>query len=184
MIEFFNESTPEPYSSDGGSMGALIFLVIFFGIIIVLIIVAIIGSKKDKNEKLLENDKRKKARTQAENSRMVIFGSLMESIKRLEKDLEEFKPSVGIKSLGDINREFSNIIKNIKSSEEINSVYKSEDFKTELKQIIDELDNSKPSNWSKEASFSIGLIKAKVDAFYKNEENKKGLEEGKNKKWN
>lgn len=167
----------------GGGWGVWIFLAIFFGIIGVLVIVAVIGSKKDKNEKLIENSKRKKIRVSAETNRIIIFISLNEAFKNLEKELKDFKPSIGIKSLGDINKEYGNIVKSILQSSEFKEVCYSEDYSNEMKPIIKELNSNKPSTWSKEATFALGLVNAKVKSLIKNTENKKDIAAGKKKKW-
>ncbi len=149
-------------------MGAWIFLFIFFGIIIALIIVAVVGSKKDRMEKLIENDKRKKLMSSISNDRIALFSFLNKTIEDLDKEVKNFQPSVGTKSLGDINKEAQNKIKKLASSNQLIDIYKSDDYKNEIKPIIDLLVKVKPSNWFKEASFAIGLIKAKFEALNKN----------------
>ncbi|NQX83548.1 MAG: hypothetical protein HRS50_02455 [Mycoplasmataceae bacterium] len=176
--------TPNLLSSGSSGIGTWIFLSIFFSIILILIIVAVVGSKKDKNEKLVENDKRRKLRIKSESNRIIIFVSLNETIKILEKELKLFKPSVGIRSLGDINKEASTIIKKIISSKELSEVYVSEDFKNELKPILTELNKSKPSTWNKDATFALSLIKAKTKSIIFKKENISDAKLGKTKKWN
>lgn len=176
-------TTPELYSGSQSNFGSIIFLVIFFGIIVVLIIVASIGSRRDKNEKLVENDKIKKIRQSAEENRIAIFVTLDRLINELKKDLKDFKPSVGTKSLGDINNDASSIIKKIAGSKELKEVYASEDFKLELKPIIDELNKSKPSTWDKEALFALSIIPAKLKAIKADKKNAPLIKLGEKKKW-
>lgn len=161
-----------------------IILAIFFGIIIVLIIIASVGSRKDKMEKMIEQDKRSQETTAAESSRLIIFASLNKAIKGIEEELIDFKPSVGTKSLGEINTHYSGIIKKIQRSKELGDTYSIQDFKLEMKPIIDELSKTKPSTWSKDATFSTNLVKVKYDALSKNKDNLKSIKEGEAKEWN
>ncbi len=170
-------------SANGGSAGAWIFLIIFFGIIIALVIVAVIGSKKDEMEKLIENDKRKKIRNEVEIDRVQLFSSLNETVSALVKEVNDFKPSIGTKSLGDINREAIDKIKEIKNSRALNQIYQSPDYKTEIKPIIDELAKVKPSNWTKEATFAIGLIEAKFKSISSKKENTDLIKKGITREW-
>ncbi len=171
-------------SNSNGNFAGWIFLILFFSIIIILIVVAVVGSKKDRNEKLIENNKRKKLREEVEDLRIIFFVSLDKMIKKLEKDLKDFEPSIGIKSLGDINKEYSDFIKKIINSEEIKKIYMLEDYKTEIKQIIDSLSKNKPSNWYKNENFAINLIIAKAKSIKKINSNKELIKLGENKKWN
>ncbi len=173
-----------PYANSGSNAGAWIFLIIFFGIIVALVIVAIIGAKKDKIEKMIENDKRKKIRNQASIDRVVLFSSLNEIITNLEDEVKDFKPSVGIKSLGDINREASDNIKKIVKSNALKTIYLSDDYRLEIRPILDQLSTTKPSNWSKEAYFAIGLAKAKFEALSAKPENKEQIVQGQKLEWN
>lgn len=164
-------------------MGTWIFLGIFFGIIIVLIVVAIFGARKDKNEKLIKNDEVRKLRTKAEEGRILIFASLNNNLNKLNKELKDFKPSIGLKSLGDINKEFSDLVKDIKKSDELKNVYLSEDYQTELKPVIESLSASKPSNWISDAQFAINIVNAKYNQIITNSDNAELVNEGKDKKW-
>ncbi len=167
-------------------MGMIIFIVIFFGIIALLVIVAFIGSKKDKQERLIENDKKRKISSKAERSRIIIFISLDKLIKDINKELKNFVPSIGIKSLGDINREYSNKIKNIQNSVDLKNVYDDPDYKLEINNVVNNLSKCKPSSWEKniDVQFSINLIKAKANVLKKNEKYNEYVKEGNNKKWN
>ncbi len=180
MNRFIDTTT---YASNSGSAGAWIFLIIFFGIIAALIIVAIIGSKKDKIEKLIENDKRKKIRTQAISDRIALFSALHEITQATAKEVAEFQPSIGIRSLGDINKDAHKKIKAIAHSKALKGIYLSEDFKIEIKPIIDELNKVKPSNWTKEASFSLSLVEAKYKAIEHTVENDEDIKRGKEIEW-
>lgn len=172
------------YSSGSSNASAWIFLVLFFGIIAALIVVAVIGSRKDKIEKLVENDKRRKIRQQASADRVALFATLNTIIEDLDNELKDFKPSVGIKSLGDINKEVHHQIKLIAHSKALKSIYLSGDFKIEIKPIIDQLMKVKPSNWSKDALFATGLVKAKFAALSQVKENQPEIKRGKEtKEW-
>ncbi len=172
-----------PASAGGSSAAGWIFLIVFFGIIVALIIVAVIGSKKDRIEKLIENDKRRKLRETATSDRVALFSALNDVALKLEAELKDFKPSVGMKSLGDINREASDLIKSIHSSKMLKGIYKSDDFKNEIKPIVDELYKVKPSNWTKEAMFSLNLIHAKYKSLASKEENKEDIKRGLTLEW-
>lgn len=167
-------------------MGAIIFIVIFFGIIAVLVVVAFIGSKKDKQEKLIDNDKKRKISSNAEKSRIIIFISLNKMIQELEKEIKNFVPSVGIKSLGDINKDYSTRIKNIQSSKELEEVFEDPNYKLEMKDAIKKLSEVKPSLWWKNSDiqFSFNVINAKTNVIVDNKKNEKYVKEGNNKKWN
>ena len=166
-------------------MGAIIFIVIFFGIIIILVIVAFVGSKKDKQERLIDNDKKRTTSSKAEKSRVIVFVSLEKMINDLSNELKDFVPSIGIKSLGDINKEYSHKIKKIQHSKELKEVYDDPDYKIELKHAIGSLSKHKPSSWSKnsDVQFSLNLIKAKTIVLLKNKEYKQYAKEGKEKEW-
>ncbi len=179
MIRFIDAA---PYSE--GSAGAWIFLLIFFGIIAALIIVAVIGSRKDKIEKLIENDKRRKLRAKATSDRVALFSYLHELTKGIEKEVLEFQPSIGIKSLGDINKEAHAKIKAVAHSKELKGIYLSEDFKTEIKPIVDQLVKVKPSNWTKDAFFATSLVEAKYKAIEHTKENDEDIKRGKDLEWN
>lgn len=170
-------------SSGSAGAGTWIFLAIFFGIIIVLILVAIIGSKKDKNEKLIENDKRRKIRTASESNRIILFISLNETIEILNKELSEFKPSIGTKSLGDINKSASDIIKKIIDSKELKEIYALEDFKNEIKPILSDLNKNKPSTWKDEAWFALTLVQEKSKAIVSSGVFLEEIKLGKEFKW-
>ncbi len=173
-----------PLAANDSNAGAWIFLLIFFGIIIALVIVAIIGAKKDKIEKMIENDKRKKIRSQASADRIALFASLNQLVNNLEKEIEDFKPSVGTKSLGDINREASEKIKKIIKSDSLKTIYLSDDYRLEIRPIMDLLSTTKPSNWNKEASFATGLVKAKFDAISKLADTQEDINRGLELEWN
>ena len=164
--------------------GTWIFLGLFFAIIVILIIVAIIGSRKDKNEKLIENDRRSKLRLAADTNRIIIFISLNKAIKKLFKEISNYEHSTATRSLGDVNREYTSMIKNLNNSTELKEVYLSEDYSIEIKPIMKELVKIKPSNWSKDATFATGLIFAKAEAIETKAENKDLIKIGKQKKWN
>ncbi len=172
-----------PYATNSSNAGAWIFLIIFFGIIIALVIVAVIGAKKDKIEKMIENDKRKKIRSQASSDRIALFSSLNEIVTNLEKEIADFKPSVGTKSLGDINREASDRIKSFIKSDALKTIYLSDDYRIEIRPIMDLLSTTKPSNWEKQASFATGLVKAKYSAIEKVKDNEEQVNRGKNLDW-
>ncbi len=167
----------------GGGVGTFIFIGVFFAIIIALIIVAVIGSRKDAIDKLIENDKRKKVRTQASQDRIALFSSLYYTIENLNKELKDFKPSVGTKSLGDINTEASSKIKEILKSEALTVIYKSDDYRKEIEPVLLELSKVKPSNWTKEATFATSLIEAKFNAASKKKEYAEDIKRGKDIEW-
>lgn len=161
-----------------------ILLVVFFGIIIVLIVVASVGARKDKVEKMVESDKKEKEYKLADSSRVTLFISLNKLILEFEEEMIDFKPSVGTKSLGEINKHYADIIKKITHSEEMKQAYSVEDYKIELKPIIDEISRVKPSNWTKDATFSINLIKVKSKSILQNKDNKEYVEAAEAKEWN
>jgi|GEM_PF-2114463 len=130
----------------GSGSGTVIFLVIFFIIIIVLVIIAVIGSKKDRTEKLIKNHKKRTLNNKAEKERIAIFQKLNKIILDVEKEIADFKPSIGTKSLGQINNEYGHQIYEIKNSEELKTVFLREDYKAEMKEMIDGLSKEKPSN--------------------------------------
>lgn len=165
-------------------MTTWIILGVFFAIIIILIVVATIGARKDKVEKMIANDKREKEMSVAQTSRIIIYTSLDKIIKELEKELKDFKPSIGIKTLGEINNQISSKLKKMNNSKELKEVYSFEDYKLEMKPIVDELNKNKPSSWDKEATFAMNLVKVKFDAIKKNEKNKELISQGEKKEWN
>ncbi len=177
------ENVPTEVFKSGSNTGTWIFLGIFFGIIIILVIVAAIGSRKDRNQKMIENDKKQKAALKSDESRVLLFSSLNKIIKNLNKELREFEPSIGTKSLGDINREYSSIIKAINDSDELKDIYELSDYKLEMNEVIDQLLKNKPSNWERDASFALNLIFVKYNAIKSISENKDLIKKGEKIKW-
>lgn len=178
-------NTYDVLQKGNSGIGAIIFIVIFFGIIAILVIVAFFGSKKDKQERLISNDRKRKLSSKAERSRVIIFISLDILIHNLNKELKNFTPSVGIKSLGDINKEYSHKIKSILNSKELKEVYDDPDYKLEMNDVINRLSKTKPSSWSKNSDiqFSFNLIHAKSEVLKKKSEYKEFIKEGKEKEW-
>src|ERR1051325_3075342 len=116
-------------------MFAIIFITLFFLIIIVLVIVAVFGSKKDKQKQQIDLMKKKKDdKVSKENSIKVIF-KLFLLVDIVSKDLKNFKPSIGIKSIGDINNSALQVIK----------IYLIPERENELKPILEELKKVKPA---------------------------------------
>ena len=161
--------------------GTVIFLVIFFAIIVVLVVVAFVGSRKDKSEKLIKTHKERVLNNEANEQREEIFKKLNIIVHDLENEIADFKPSIGIKSLGEINAEYSGKVNDIINSEELKSVYLRQDYKSEMKEMIDGLAKDKPSNWkvNPESQFSMNLIKVKNEALFNKEEQPKKQDEKK-----
>lgn len=169
--------------SAGSGLGSIIFVVVFLVIILSLIVVATIGSRKDALDKLIENDKKKKVIGKATTDRIKLYTNLYDLIISMEKELDDFKPSVGTRSIGDINKEGTDLLKSILKSESLSGIYESSDLMSEIKPILDDLSKSKPTNWAKESQFGVNLVKAKFESISKNPENKKLIEEGRKTGW-
>lgn len=170
--------------SSGNNIAAIIFLGFFFIIIILLIVVAFVGSIRDKREKLVTNSKNKKLYDGAFGDRVIIFVSLNKLIGDLQKELDDFKPSIGLKSLGQINKEYGDQVKALSKSKELKNVFQSQDFKLELSEAIQSLLKTKPSNWTKKASFAVNIISQKSKSLKSDSNNKSLVNDGEKKKWN
>ncbi len=94
---------------------------------------------------MVETDKRSKELKAADTNRVLIFSSLNKIIIDLNEELKNFKPSVGTKSLGQINTDCAKKIKNLTNSKEVKEIFVFEDYKLELKPILEELNKVKPS---------------------------------------
>ncbi len=134
----------------------------FFGIIAVLLIIAFYGSRKDKAKRRIDQLQIKEGQEASEKKYIDVYLKLNEIVNRLEEYLKDFKPSIGMKSMKQINDEISFEIEEIINSEDLKEVYFVEERKQELKPVLDELKKSKPSKWELEAFFAINLIKAKA----------------------
>lgn len=159
-------------------MFAIIFITLFFLIIIVLVIVAVFGSKKDKQKQQIDLMKKKKDdKVSKENSIKVIF-KLFLLVDIVSKDLKNFKPSIGIKSIGDINNSALQVIKNLYNSEEVKKIYLIPERENELKPILEELKKVKPAKWEEQAFFSVNVIRNKAESLlHSNKKNQKLFKE-------
>ena len=151
------------------------FLIIFLGIILVLIIIAVIGSGKDKRQRQVDFVEKRENEEFSSTSHKKIYVDLYLDIMKLEEDLKNFKPSIGVKTISQINKDYHDNIKEILKSDELKEVYLIESRKEELQPILAELLSKKPVKWKSEAFFSYNLIMAKGVFFH--EELEKNKEE-------
>lgn len=148
-------------------MAGLVFLVIFFGIVIALIAIAIYGSKKDKQKRLLNVAEWKENDNLSKDRHIYLYLRLNYILENLEEDLNDFKPSVGTKTIGSINKQAYDMIKEISESEDLKNVYLINERRDEFKPIIDSFLQIQPSKWEREAFFAYNLVKNKSEAFKK-----------------
>ncbi len=157
-----------------------IFLIIFFGIILFLIVIAVVGSRKDKKEKQVEMFQRKEDDELSKESYEYVYIKLYETILKLNDELKNFKPSVGIKSMSQINQEAQDVIDEILNSDELKKLYLVEERKEEIKPLIDELKSVQPKRWEQDAFFAWNVIMAKgkniVDSKSENKSNEELVE--------
>lgn len=144
-------------------MAGIVFLVIFFGIVGFLIILAVYGSRKDKAVRQRDVIKRKKEDTISSAKHKELYLKLYFLVSNLEEKIEHFDPLGGFYSIGDINKNFSKAILDIKNSNDLQDVFLFEERKSEFKPVIDELVNTKPSKWNLESNFALSLIKSKSE---------------------
>ncbi len=142
-------------------MAGAIFLLLFFGIILFLIVVAIVGSRKEKVEKnvrVFEHNKNDELSQQAYED---IYIDLYKSILDLDDQLKNFKPSIGTKSISQINNEFAEKIKDLINSDKLKDLYLIVERKEEFEPIIKQLHNTQPKKWQNDAYFAYNVIKEK-----------------------
>ncbi|BDV02298.1 MAG: hypothetical protein HPAVJP_1870 [Candidatus Hepatoplasma vulgare] len=153
------------------NVGGIVFLCIFFGIVGFLIFLAIWGSRKDKNKRQREVVKRKKDDNLSKVKHIELYLKLYFLIEDLEKRIKFFDPLTGIYSIGDINRNFSQAILEIKNSADLKDVFLFEERKDEFKPIVDELSSIRPTKWESESIFAVNIIKAKSQFIVKDPKN-------------
>ncbi len=149
------------------NLATILFLTMFFGIIAILLIIAFYGSRKDKTKRRIEQIQRKEEEDISKVKYTEVYLELNNILDKLEDYLKDFQPSVGIKSMKQINDEISQEIESIVNSDDLREVYLVEERKMELKPILDELRKSKPSKWEIESFFAINVIKAKSNSIKK-----------------
>ncbi len=159
-------------------MAGAIFLLLFFGIILFLIVVAIVGSKKEKTEKNVRIFEYNENNELSKKAYEDIYISLYKSILDLEQQLKNFKPSVGTKSISQINNEFSSSIKDLVNSKKLKDLYLISERREEFEPVIKELEKIQPKKWQNEAYFAYNIIKEKGKfLLQKKEEEKKEEDE-------
>lgn len=158
-------------------MGALIFILIFVFIIVALLVIAFIGSRKDKRERIKNLAELKIIDEQAKAARIYLLLSLNYLLNFLELRTKDFDHNNSPLTIGQINNKIKTELVTIKDSEMLKQIYASKDFRLEFKPIIDQLLNSKPTNWTKEASFALSLIKNKAKFLLDDDENQQLIKE-------
>lgn len=159
-------------------MFAIIFITLFFLVIIILVIVAVFGSKKDKQKQQIDLMKKKKDNKVSKEDSIKIILTLYVLLDFVSKDLKNFKPSIGTKSIGDINNSALKIIKNLNSSKEIKNIYLITERENEIKPILEELKKVKPAKWESQAFFSVNVIRNKAESLLiNNKKNQKLFKE-------
>lgn len=161
------------------NVGGIVFLCIFFGIVGFLIFLAIWGSRKDKSKRQREVIKRKRDDNLSKAKHIELYLKLYFLVNDLEQRIKSFDPLTGIYSMGDINKNFSQAVLEIKNSSDLKDVFLFEERKEEFKPIVDELSSIKPTKWESESIFAINIIKAKSQFIVDNPENKKYVETAK-----
>lgn len=164
----------------GGSSG-IIFLVIFLVIVAFLVVVGVYGSKKNKREKTKLLNDQKAIETTAKKEHIQLYVVLDLLIKKIDQEMILIEQGHSTKPIGVINQWASEILDNIKNSEELKSIYKSEDRKKEFLPIISLLYQTKATKWKEEAFFSINLIESKMKAFSQSKDYSIIIEETKKK---
>ncbi|BDV03370.1 MAG: hypothetical protein HPPSJP_0910 [Candidatus Hepatoplasma scabrum] len=159
-------------------MFAIIFITLFFLVIIILVVVAVFGSKKDKQKQQIDLMKKKKDdKLSKDNSIRIIF-TLYILLEDVTKDVKNFKPSIGTKSIGDINSSALKIIKNLNNSKEVKEIYLITERENEIRPILEELKKVKPIKWEDQAFFAVNVIRNKAQSLLiNNKQNQKLLEE-------
>ena len=144
-----------------------ILLPVLLLVVVIFVVIGIYGSRKDKAKKSIENNKKATQKRKDETALVGFYSKLKTTIISLEKELKNFKPSIGIKSMSDINKEASDTVKAIKSSQEYMKLSQSEELKNNIVPIVEELLAERPNNWSTKCSFAINQIMNKADVLQK-----------------
>ena len=165
-------------------MASLIFLIIFLFIVVALIAIAVYGSFKDKKAKQIELDKLKKLESVASKGHVTAYLLLESLLNYVEDSMIKFNEDPQSVSISKVNEVAGNAINYIISSKEIKKVYELEDRRAEFKPILEELKSVKPTQWNKEAYFSIALVQAKSKNYKENPEYKNIVDKISKHKWN
>ncbi len=124
--------------------------------------VAFYGSKKDKKDKSKKLISAKKIDEAAITARARIFLTLNSLILFIEDITENFDHSTSKISIGEVNVIATIYMKSLQKSEDLKSIYASDQKKDEMKPIIDDLLAVRPTSWEKDANFGYSVIKAKA----------------------
>lgn len=143
----------------------------FFLIILVLVGLATYGSLKERQSKKAKDLEKEMIYNETKQGRYEFLISFGIYIEYLEKYLENYDPLKGTISLGQVNNYGLNLLNKIRKSDEINLIYKDAIRKEELKEHIDGLVNTKPSNWKKDKHEHYNILRAKSAIILDSEKN-------------
>ena len=122
-------------------------------------------------------------KTETEQRITIILLDLL--IKAVEKDVENFVPSIGTKSISQIDKQAKDMFEKLYNSKEVLAMFKDKERKTEMKPILDDLRSNKPTKWSTDAYFGYNAVKGKATAIRQMDENKELISKIENLfKWN
>lgn len=93
---------------------------------------------------------------------------LDELIESVITELKNFVPSVGNKTLSDIDNNAKEIIKSVQNSREFANLMKDKERKIELKEAVLQLSKVRATKWESQAFFGLQMIRSKA-AFLKSD---------------
>jgi len=113
--------------------------------------------KKSKQEKLIEEIEAK-----ASPAHKTLFLFLDKVVQAVRTDVANFVPSIGNKSMSDIDAQAKTLINELQSSREFITLMKEPERKLEVSPIFKELNKIRPTRWDAEAFFAVQLIQGKA----------------------
>ena len=150
------------------SSSGITMFVIFGLLIVVMISIAVYGSIKERNNKIVQATTKKTKNLSVKEFYLESIFKLEIMAEELEHDVKSFKPSVGKKTMKQISTDALCVIKNIEKSEIYFKLKESDKYGPILTDIIKDLKKNTPTKWHKTSFSSLNIVKAKADAYKKN----------------
>lgn len=146
------------------SAGSIVIFTLFALLIIGMIVVALYGSKKERNRKQIEAMKTDDINVKASKSYKVIVFKIANTINILNYDVKNFKPSVGAKTMNQINEDARLALLDLKKSKDWEELKHSPKHFDVINPLVSKLTNTKPIQWEKNQYQALNILLAKAEA--------------------
>ncbi len=152
-----------------GSHSWIIMLILVIGVLAFLLVTSI----RDKKKKKINRQEYNSLTSDANIKRDELMMELSAIIKLTQKDLKEFKPSIGKVPMSNIVNKSKILIKNLKTSKSFATAIKLEVNELELNEIFKELSANRSNSWDKKCHEILEIVDNYVEDFTKdNKDNK------------